>query len=194
MRPKLIIPADISSASFFIVSALINTGSELLIRNVGLNPERTGSIEILIKMGGHIEVLDKREECGEPVGDLLVKSSELKGIEIKGDLIPRAIDELPVIAVASCFAEGRTTIRDAGELRVKETDRIKAMTSELRKLGADIIELEDGMIIEGSETLNGAECDSWGDHRVAMSVAVAATRAIGETAIIDSQCVNMFLS
>ena len=188
---ELIIPSDISSAAFFIVAALINEGSELLIRNVGLNPERTGVIEILDKMGGNIEVLDQREECGEPVGDLLIKSSSLKGVEIKGDLIPRAIDELPVVAVASCFAEGNTTIKNAGELRVKETDRIKAMTSELKKLGAKITELDDGMTIEGTHALKGSECESWGDHRVAMSVAVAATRADGETTINDSETVNI---
>ena len=188
---ELLIPSDISSASFFIVAALINEGSELLIRNVGLNPERKGVIEILVKMGGNIELLEQREECGEPVGDLLIKSSRLKGIEIMGDLIPKAIDELPVLAVASCFAEGNTTIKDAGELRVKETDRIKAITSELKKLGAKITELDDGMIIEGTHALKGIECESWGDHRVAMSVAVAATRAEGETTINDSSSVNI---
>jgi len=187
----LIIPSDISSASFFIVCALINNGSELLIRNVGLNPERTGVIDILRRMGGKIELLDQREECGEPVGDILVKSSKLKGIEIKGDLIPKAIDEIPVIAVASCFAEGETVISGAGELRVKETDRIRAMTSELLKLGANISELEDGMIINGAESLEGNVCESWGDHRVAMSIAVAATRAKGETTINDSESVNI---
>ena len=188
---ELSIPSDISSASFFIVCALINKGSELLIRNVGLNPERTGVIEILTKMGGSIEVLDQREECGEQVGDILIKSNELRGIEIKGDLIPKTIDELPVIAVASCFAEGKTTISEAKELRIKETDRIKAMTLELQKLGAKVTELEDGMIIEGTQTLKGSVCESWGDHRVAMSIAVAATRAKGETTIDDSGCVNI---
>ncbi|MGI9553362.1 MAG: 3-phosphoshikimate 1-carboxyvinyltransferase [Thermodesulfobacteriota bacterium] len=188
---ELLIPSDISSAAFFIVCALINKGSELLIKNVGLNSLRTGVIDILIKMGGDINLLDQREECGEPVGDLLIKSSELKGVDISGDLIPKAIDELPVIAVASCFAEGKTTISEAGELRVKETDRIKAMTTELQKLGANITELENGMVIEGSEELKGAVCESWGDHRVAMSVAVAATRAGGETTINDSDCVNI---
>ncbi|MGI9533515.1 MAG: 3-phosphoshikimate 1-carboxyvinyltransferase [Thermodesulfobacteriota bacterium] len=188
---ELLIPSDISSASFFIVGALINKGSELMIKNVGLNSLRTGVIEILIKMGGDIGLLDQREECGEPVGDLLIKSSELKGIEINGDLIPKAIDELPVIAVASCFAEGKTTISEAKELRVKETDRIKAMTTELQRLGAEITEQEDGMIIEGLEDLEGTVCESWGDHRVAMSIAVAATRAKGETTINDSGCVNI---
>ncbi len=187
----LLIPSDISSAAFFMVGALINKGSELLIKNVGLNSARTGVIEVLIRMGADIKVLNQREECGEPVGDVLVKSSELKGIEIKGRWIPKAIDELPVIAVAACFAEGVTTISEARELRVKEVDRIKAMTSELKKLGARISELEDGMIIEGVKGLKGATCEGWGDHRVAMSLCVAATRTEGQTTISGTDCVNI---
>lgn len=186
---ELNIPSDISSAAFFIVAGLINKGSDLLIKNIGLNPYRTGVLDILEKMGAEINIENERNECGEPVGDIAVKQSELKGIEIKGDDIPKAIDEIPVISVAACFAEGETVIKDAGELRVKETDRISAMTSELNKLGADVEELKDGMIIKGIETLTGAECSSWGDHRIAMSVAVAATRATGETVIDDSDCV-----
>lgn len=188
---NLIIPSDISSASFFMVGALLNNGSELLINNVGLNSERAGIIKVLIKMGGDIKVLDQREECGEPVGDILIKSSDLKGIEIKGDLIPKTIDELPIIAVASCFAEGKTIISGAKELRVKEVDRIKAMTFELQKFGVQVTELEDGMIIEGTENLRGSVCESWGDHRVAMSLSIAATRAKGETIINGADCVNI---
>ncbi len=187
----LLIPSDISSAAFFMTGALINSGSELLIQNVGLNSARTGVIEVLVKMGGDIRVLNQREECGEPVGDIFIKSSELRGIEIKGDLIPKTIDELPIIAVAACFAEGRTTISEAKELRVKEADRIKAMTSELQKLGAKVSEIEDGMIIEGVESLRGGECESWGDHRVAMSLCIAATRAEEETTINGVDCVNI---
>lgn len=187
----LIIPSDVSSAAFFMIGALINSGSELLIKNVGLNSARTGIIEVLIKMGGDLRVLNQREECGEPVGDILIKSSELRGVEIKGSLIPKTIDELPIIAVAACFAEGRTTISEAKELRVKEVDRIKAMTSELQKLGAKVFELEDGMIIEGVESLRGAECKSWGDHRVAMSLCIAATRAEEETTINGADCINI---
>jgi 3-phosphoshikimate 1-carboxyvinyltransferase len=142
-------------------------------------------------MGGDIQILDEREVSGEPVGDILVRSSTLKSIEIKGDVIPRAIDELPVIAVAACFAEGETVIRDAKELRVKETDRIRTMTVELRKLGADVEELDDGMIIRGKETLKGARCSSWGDHRIAMALGVAATRAQGITEIEDAECVSV---
>lgn len=188
---ELLVPADISSAAFFIVAALINPGSEILIRNVGLNSERTGILEILKKMGGDINIENKRTECGEPVGDITARYSNLKGIEIKGDLIPKAIDEIPIVSVAACFAEGKTVIRDAMELRVKETDRIKSMSSELKKLGADIEELEDGMIIQGAEKLSGNKCSSWGDHRIVMSLAVAATRAIGNTEIEDSECVSI---
>jgi 3-phosphoshikimate 1-carboxyvinyltransferase len=185
------VPGDISSAAFFIVSALINPGSEILIKNVGTNPDRIGVIEILRKMGGFIEIIDKREVSGEPVADILVKSSTLKGSEIKGEIIPKAIDELPVIAVAACFSEGETIIKDAKELRVKETDRIKAMTTELKKLGADVEELDDGMVIRGKDNLTGGICSSWGDHRIAMALAVAATRAKGSTKIEDSDCVSV---
>jgi 3-phosphoshikimate 1-carboxyvinyltransferase len=188
---EVLVPADISSAAFFIVAALINPNSEILIKNAGINPQRTGVIEILRQMGGDIQILDEREVSGEPVGDILVRSSTLKSIEIKGDVIPRAIDELPVIAVAACFAEGETVIRDAKELRVKETDRIRTMTVELRKLGADVEELDDGMIIRGKETLKGARCSSWGDHRIAMALGVAATRAQGITEIEDAECVSV---
>ncbi len=185
------VPADLSSAAFFIVGALINPGSELLIRNVGVNPLRTGVIDVLRQMGGNIEVTNEREVSGEPVGDIVVKSSGLRAALIEGEMIPKAIDELPVIAAAACFAEGETIIRDASELRVKETDRIKAMTSELLKLGARVTEFEDGMSISGGTSLTGAKCSSWGDHRIAMAVAVAATRARGETEIDDPECVSI---
>ncbi len=188
---NLSIPSDISSAAFYIVAALINKGSEIILKNVGLNTARTGILEILKRMGGSIEIQDKRIECGEDVGDLVVKSSDLRGIEINGEDIPRAIDELPIIATAACFAEGRTVITDAKELRVKETDRIKAVVSEFSKLGADITELKDGMIINGSQQLEGNICDSWGDHRIAMSLAIAATLSSGETTINNSECVNI---
>ena len=142
-------------------------------------------------MGGSIEIQDKRMECGEDVGDIVVKSSDLKGIDIKGKDIPGAIDELPVIAAAACFAEGTTTISGAKELRVKETDRIKAVVTEFSKLGADITELEDGMVINGTGHLKGSLCDSWGDHRIAMSLSIAATVSSGETTINNSECVNI---
>jgi 3-phosphoshikimate 1-carboxyvinyltransferase len=185
------VPADISSAAFFIVAALINPNSDVLIKNVGINPHRTGILEILKQMGGDIEILNERELNGEPVGDILTRSSTLNSTEIKGDIIPKAIDELPVIAAAGCFAEGETIIKDARELRVKETDRIRAMTTELRKLGAEVEELDDGMIIKGKGMLKGAKCSSWGDHRIAMALAVAGTRAQGITEIEDAECVSV---
>lgn len=188
---EILVPADISSAAFFIVAALINPNSEILIKGVGINPQRTGILEILKRMGGNMETLNERDLNGEPVGDIIVRSSTLRSTEIGGEVIPRTIDELPVIAVAACFAEGETVIRDARELRVKETDRIKAMATELKKLGADIEELDDGMVIRGKETLKGAKCSSWGDHRIAMALAVAGTRASGITEIEDAECVSV---
>ena len=185
------VPADISSAAFFIAGALITPDSELLIRNVGINPLRTGVIEVFRRMGGNIEIINEREVSGEPVGDIMVKAGTLQGTVIEGEMIPRAIDELPVIAAAACFAEGDTIIRGAKELRVKETDRIKAMTSELLKLGARVTEFEDGMSITGGATLKGAACSSWGDHRIAMSVAIAALRSKGETEIESAECVSV---
>lgn len=180
------VPSDFSTAAFFIVATLINPGSEILIKNVGVNPYRTGAMEILLSMDGSIELTNKSELNGEPVADIIAKSSTLKGIDIGGEMIPSAIDELPAVAVAACFAQGTTKITDAGELRVKETDRIKATVTELKKLGANIEETDDGMAIEGTDELVGSECSSWGDHRIAMSVAIAATRAQGQTVIEDS--------
>lgn len=192
LNPSVLnVPSDISSAAFFIVAALINKGSEIILRNVGLNSARTGVLEILVRMGGSIEIQNRKIECGEDVGDIVVKSSDLKGIEINGDDIPRAIDELPVIAAAACFAEGQTIITEAEELRVKETDRINAVVTEFTKLNADIEELEDGMIINGNGQLNGNICDSHGDHRIAMSLAIAATISNGDTTINNSECVNI---
>jgi 3-phosphoshikimate 1-carboxyvinyltransferase len=182
------VPGDISSAAFFIVAALVAPGAELLIRNVGVNPTRSGIIDILKSMGGQIEMLDPRELSGEPVADLLVRSSRLRGVEIGGDVVPRAIDEFPVISVAAACAEGRTVIRDARELRVKETDRIAAMTAELGRLGARVTAREDGMEIEGGAPLVGGQVESHGDHRIAMSMALAALVAEGEVTIRDTGC------
>ena len=192
-RPRLTgrevqVPGDISSAAFFLVAALITPGSELLIRNVGVNPTRSGIIDILRAMGGKLELLGEREVSGEPVADILVRSSVLQGIEIGGEVAPRAIDEFPVISVAASFAEGTTVIRDAHELRVKETDRIAAMTSELSRLGGKVEAREDGMVIEGVEGLAGGEVTSHGDHRIAMSMAVAALRAAAPVSIDDTEC------
>ncbi|NJD39123.1 MAG: 3-phosphoshikimate 1-carboxyvinyltransferase [Geobacter sp.] len=187
---EIAVPGDISSAAFFMVAALIVPGSELLIRNVGVNPTRTGVLDILRDMGGDISLLNQRECSGEPVADLLVRASRLKGVEIGGDLVPRAIDEFPVISVAAAVAEGTTVIRDARELRVKETDRIAAMANNLRIIGAGLIEeTEDGMVIEGIETLRGGAVNSCGDHRIAMSLSVAALASSAAITVDDVSCV-----
>jgi 3-phosphoshikimate 1-carboxyvinyltransferase len=183
------VPGDISSATFFMVAALITPGSELLIRNVGVNPTRTGAIDILRAMGGNIELLDQREVSGEPVADILVRSSQLKGCTIAGSVVPRAIDEFPAICVAAACAEGTTTIREARELRVKETDRITAMATNLRCLGVVVDECDDGMTITGSECLCGGTVESFGDHRIAMSLSVAALVSRDGVTISDTECV-----
>lgn len=185
---EVVVPGDISSAAFLLVAALIVPGSELLLKNVGVNPTRSGVIDILQRMGGSIELLNKRELTGEPVADLLVKSSRLRGIDIGGDLIPRAIDEFPVISIAAALAEGETRIRDAAELRVKETDRIAAMTANLKQLGGTVEACSDGMWIRGAESFSGGEVTSRGDHRIAMSMGIAALRARNEVSIEDTAC------
>lgn len=182
------VPGDISSAAFFLVAALITPGSELLVRNVGINPTRSGIIDILKIMGGDLQLLDERTLSGEPTADILVRGSSLRGVEIGGELVPRAIDEFPVISVAAALAEGTTVIRDAQELRVKETDRIAAMVSELRTLGARVEALPDGMRIEGRDGFSGGDVQSHGDHRIAMSMAVAALRAASPVKIQDTGC------
>jgi len=182
------VPGDISSAAFFLVAGLIVPDSELLLKNVGVNPTRSGIIDILQQMGGSIELTNLRELSGEPVADLLVKSSDLRGIEIGGELIPRAIDEFPVVSVAAAFATGITTIRDARELRVKETDRIAAMCESLGALGAEIEPLDDGMRILGGKGLKGGQVNSLGDHRIAMSMAIAALASATEVEIMDTAC------
>lgn len=186
---EVTVPGDISSAAFFMVAALITPNSELLIRNVGVNPSRTGVIDILQAMGGNIQLLDEREVSGEPVADILVRSSRLKGIAISGSVVPRAIDEFPAICVAAARAEGVTAIRDAKELRVKETDRITAMAANLKKVGITVTETEDGMDITGSEQLLGGTVDSYGDHRIAMSMSVAALVASSSITVTDIECV-----
>jgi 3-phosphoshikimate 1-carboxyvinyltransferase len=186
---EIVVPGDISSAAFFIVAALIVPGSELLIRGVGVNPTRTGIIDILKAMGGNIELVDPRELSGEPVADLLVRSSQLHGIEIGGDVVPRAIDEFPVISVAAACADGRTVIRDARELRVKETDRIAAVAANLRLAGVPVVETADGMEITGVERLNGCSAESRGDHRIAMSMLIAGLAAKGEVTVDDTECI-----
>ena len=185
------VPGDISSAAYFIAAALISKDSEVLIKNVGVNPTRTGIITAFKAMGGNIELTNERTVCGEPVADILVRSSRLHGVVIKGAIIPKLIDEIPVIAAAACYASGETVIADAADLRVKESDRIKTMAAELGRMGATVIQTDDGMIILGGIPLHGAVCESYNDHRVAMSVAVAALGAKGETQIKDCGCVDI---
>ena len=184
------VPGDLSSAAFLIVAALLVKDTEVLVRSVGVNPTRTGFLEILQNMGARIELLNKREMSGEPVADIRVRASRLTGVTINGAIIPRTIDELPILAVAAAYAKGTTIIRDARELRVKETDRIAAMCTELKKMGADIEAQDDGMIIRGKESLSAAVCTSYGDHRVAMSMAVAGLAAQGETRVEDCACIK----
>lgn len=188
---QIVIPGDISSAAFFIVAGTIVPRSEILIDNVGINPTRSGIISILRKMGADITLLNKREECGEPVADILVRSARLHGVEISGQLVPSLIDEIPVLAVAASQAQGTTVIKNAGELRFKETDRIKTIVSELGRMGAKIEERPDGLKIEGPASLKGAVCTSWGDHRIAMAMAVAGLAAEGQTRVLESGIVEI---
>ena len=221
---KVVVPGDISSAAYFIAAALLIPGSELLIKNVGINPTRDGILkvcaqmnadiqvlnrsELLIKnvginptrdgilkvcaqMNADIQVLNPRVQCGEDVADLLVKHSSLKGTVIEGALIPTLIDELPVLAVLAAFAEGTTMIRDAQELKVKESNRLDIMVHHLSAMGADVVPTEDGMIITGGKTLYGAVLDSHLDHRIAMAFAIAGMAAEGETEIARADCVNI---
>lgn len=183
------VPGDISSAAFLIVAASIVPDSKLVLRDVGLNPSRTGIIDILQEMGGNITIENEREMIGELVGDITVKSACLKGVKIAGDLVVRSIDEIPVLAVAAAFAEGITEIRDAAELRVKESDRIAAIASEFSKLGIDITELPDGLKIKGRKPLIGAVCSCHGDHRIALSLATAGLMAEGKTSIMESESI-----
>ena len=195
-EPKLIgqkvqVPGDISSAAYFIAAGCITPDSELLIQNVGTNPTRDGILHVCKMMNANVTLLNENMDSGEPTADLLVRTSSLQGCIIEGDLIPTLIDELPVIAVMACFAEGTTVIRDAAELKVKESDRIAVMTENLMAMGAKVTATDDGMIIEGGHTLHGAVVDSHLDHRIAMSFAVAALNADGETEILGADCVNI---
>ena len=182
------VPGDISSAAYFLVAGLILPNSDILIRNVGVNPTRTGILDALEAMGANIERLNERGTV-EPICDLRVRSSHLHGTTISGDMIPRLIDEIPVLAVAAAFAEGETVIRDAQELKVKESNRIATMTTELSKTGADVQETDDGMVIRGGKPLHGADFASYADHRVAMSMAVCALACEGDSSIDDPDCV-----
>jgi len=187
---KILVPGDISAAAFFIAGAVILGGSELKIIDVGLNPTRRGFLDVLIQMGADIEILRQKTRCEEEIGDLLVKGgSELEGTVIEGEMIPRLIDEIPILAVIACFAQGETVIKDAKELRFKETDRIKATVEGLRKMGANIEEREDGMVIKGGKKLKGGKCESYGDHRIAMALTIAALGARKKSKIMDVECI-----
>lgn len=184
------VPGDISSAAYFIAAGLLVPGSEILLCNVGINPTRDGLLRVCQAMGGDITLLNVRND-GEPTADLLIRSSSLHGTEIKGEIIPTLIDEIPMIAVMAAFAEGTTVIRDAAELKVKESDRIQVMTDNLTRMGADVEALSDGMIIHGGKPLHGATIDSHKDHRIAMSFAVAGGICEGSLTITDGECVNI---
>jgi 3-phosphoshikimate 1-carboxyvinyltransferase len=184
------VPGDISSAAFFIAAGLLAAEGELLIKNVGINQTRSGFLEVIEAMNGKIELLNKRDQGGEPTADILVKPSNLEGTEVSGEVIPRLIDEIPIISVLAVFAEGKTVIKDAEELRVKETDRIKAVVNEFRRLGIEIGENEDGMEIKGPQQVEGGiEVESYHDHRIAMSLAVMALNSKEGIAINGSEII-----
>ncbi len=186
------VPGDVSSAAFWLVAASIVPNSEVLLKRVGINPTRTGILEVLKQMGARITVLDAQTIAGEPVADLLVQSAPLQAVEIEGEIIPRLIDELPVIAVAMTAAQGMSVVRDAAELRVKETDRIAAICSQLGRMGAAIEATPDGFIVDGSKShIQGGTVDSFGDHRIAMSLAVAGLIADQSTYINNAEAVNI---
>ena len=185
------VPGDISSAAYFIAAALIVPGSEVLIKNVGINPTRDGLLRVCRDMGADITLLNECRDAGEPSADLLVRSSALHGTEVGGSIIPALIDELPVVAALACFAEGTTVIRDAEELKVKESDPIDVVVQILSAKAARITATDDGMVIEGGAPLNGAVIDSHLDHRIAMTFAVTALAAGGETQILDADCVRI---
>ena len=187
----VIVPGDISSAAFFMVLAAIMPDSCVRINNVGVNPTRTGIIDVLREMGADIELVNGRVSSGESAADIIVRSSRLRGTVIGGEIIPRLIDELPVIAAAAVFAEGETVIRDAQELKVKESNRISAAVTEFGKCGIDITETDDGMIIRGGRPVHGADFVTRGDHRMAMSLAVLAQMAEGTSTIDDADCVSV---
>ena len=185
------VPGDVSSAAFFLVAGAIIPNSKLVLQNVGMNPTRTGIIDVLEKMGATFTVDLINEGASEPVANITIETSSLKGIEIGGDIIPRLIDEIPVIALAATQAEGITVIKDAHELKVKETNRIDTVVAELTKLGARIEATDDGMIISGKSALKGNTVNSYGDHRIGMMLAIAGRLAEGKTIIEDAEAVGV---
>ena len=188
---KVNVPGDISSAAYFIAAALLVPGSEVLLKNVGINPTRDGMLRVVRAMGGDVTLVNENTDGAEPCADLLIRSSSLHATTIEGELIPTLIDELPVIAVLAAFAEGTTVIKDAAELKVKESDRIAVMAENLKRMGADVEPTDDGMVIHGGRPLHGATINPYLDHRIAMSFAVAALAADGETKIQDADCVKI---
>lgn len=190
MGREVLVPGDISSAAYFIAAGLLTPNSEILLKNVGINPTRDGFLRVCKAMGADIELLNESRE-GEPTADLLIRSAALHGTTVGGEIIPTLIDEIPMIAVMAAFAEGTTVIKDAEELKVKESNRIEVVVENLRRMGADIEATEDGMIIHGGKALHGAEIDSHLDHRIAMSFAVAGTICEGEMEIQGGECVNI---
>lgn len=187
---KIVVPGDISSAAYFIAAGLIVPDSEILIEHVGINPTRSGILKVCEDMGGDITLLNERCEAGEKIADILVRTSSLHGITIEGDIIPTLIDEIPIIAVMAAAADGTTVIKDAAELKVKETDRIETVTDNLKAMGCNVTPTEDGMIITGG-TLHGASIHTLLDHRIAMAFSIAALVADGTTKILDSKCVDV---
>ena len=185
------VPADISSAAYWLVAGVCHPDAEVRVRNVGVNPTRTGILDALAMMGADVSVENERTEGGEAVADLVARSSSLRAAEIGGDLIPRLVDEVPVLALAACFAEGTTVIRDASELRVKESDRLMASRVELSRSGAQVEELDDGLRITGGRTLRGATHRTYADHRIAMTMGVAGLLAAGETTVQSAQTASV---
>ena len=186
---RLRVPGDISSAAFLMVAAAIIPGSQITIEGVGINPTRDGILEVLQRMGAKLQIVNQRQQGEEPVADIIISGGELRGAEIAGTIIPRLIDEIPILAVAAAYAKGTTVIRDAAELKVKESNRIAALAAELGKFGAVIEELPDGLVIHGGTPLTGTTCFSYGDHRIAMALAVAGLAAQGQTVIEDAACI-----
>lgn len=188
---KIEVPGDISSAAYFIVAGLITPNSEITIKNVGINPTRDGILTVCKNMGADITLSNVKNDIGEPVADITVRTSALHGCTIEGDIIPELIDEIPVIAIMAAFANGTTIIKDAQELKVKESNRIDVMVNNLSAMGVDIEGTEDGMIIHGGKPLHSATIDSKLDHRIAMSFAIAGGLADGDTEILGAECVNI---
>jgi 3-phosphoshikimate 1-carboxyvinyltransferase len=186
---NITVPGDISSAAFFMALAAVSRSAKIKIKNVGINPTRDGILEVFRKMNAKLKLSNLREVSGEPVADIEMESSGLLPFEIDEDIMPRLIDEIPALVLCATQANGKSVISGAGELRVKESDRLKTISSELRKMGADIEEKEDGLIIKGPVKLRGASVESYGDHRVAMTLAAAGLIAEGETRIAGADCV-----